>query len=617
MKKNGNTSSNLRYNPRSQKPNLPIDSDELDGAMERFIREKYQHKTLSGEGRPLPSIQHHTGSSSSSNDIPPPLPPKSNPLLGAGLRSQSSTYPTSQAPLPSPPTSEWSSGGSRNGDTMRMAGIPENGTNARRRSLDIKLNTLRDMGFFNESKNATVLKGVSGDLDRAVDSLNRLGEGYGNVLPRTRPVAETNGLSFEKPSEPPTLQFSPQQTGQSQSSNASNPFFRQQQSQSSQPQSMQPQPPSQTQQPLEHHHQQPQSAPSLIQSFGNMNISQDTSSRNLTQPHPQAQPQDQSQPQPQPLFPNNTGSWVTNLQPQLQTNPFLKTWTPPMTPSPYQYTSTPIPTQPESNPFLRSAQLQALAAANHLGPGAQQMHAQQQLQQQHHQFAGVAQRSASLPVNNAASTQYQQQAHEFFQVQPQAPVAQSAGLTGTFPQTNGYQQQQLAQEQPNAQTAPYGASQSFQQPYEPQQPQQWQPQQWQQQQQQLPYTNNMQSPPLLSPMSIPPSQPQHHQPRYHDKNSILALYNNPPPQPQPQPQPAQNPPLQNQAQQSQALQDSQPAASPAPPQRSVTMPVSTNPFAAPTPTGHVSRDSVLFTGQGMGGRSASPDAFAGLSARWR
>lgn len=614
MKKNGNAASNLRYNPRNQKPDIPIDADEIDGAMERFIREKYQHKTLSGEGRPLPSIKHHTGSSSSSNDVPPPLPPKSNPRLGPGMRSQSSTYPTSQAPLPSPPASDWSSGGSRNGDSRRMAGIPEGEPTSRRRSLDIKLDQLREMGFSNDSKNATVLKGVSGSVDKAVDALNRLGEGYGDVLPRTRPAAQTNGISFERPQPTtngasPAQNFSPQQTGQSQNSNSSNPFFQQQQ----QVQPIQTQYAPSQPQPQQQLQQAPQS---FVDAFQNMQISQ----------APQQQPQPQSQ--SQPLFPNNTGSWMAH-QLHLQRNPFLKTWTPPMSPSPYQYTSSLPPTQPDSNPFLRSAQLQAIAASNQFGTSPYQQMQQPQNQQQQQEFQqpqetaispGFAQRSVSMPVHSPYGTQAQQQAQDFFQIQPQqqypqqypGPTVRSPGLVDGFAnqQSNGLMQQQQQQQPPPQQYPSMNNANNVGQ--SPQQ--QYENQQWQQQHQQPQYFN--------------PPQQQQQPPRHYDKSSILAMYNTPTPQNSYPPPDQQQQPLQQQQQQqpqqsqqqytqpqAQPQQQEQQNFHPQPPQRSVIMPVaSTNPFA---PTGHVSRESVLFTGQGMPGRSASPDAFAGLSARWR
>jgi hypothetical protein len=46
-------------------------------------------------------------------------------------------------------------------------------------SFETKLDQLRSMGFPNDKRNASVLKGVGGDMTRAVESLIRLGEGSG------------------------------------------------------------------------------------------------------------------------------------------------------------------------------------------------------------------------------------------------------------------------------------------------------------------------------------------------------------------------------------------------------------------------------------------------------
>ena len=41
MKQQGNIESNKIYNPKNKRPDIPLDADEVDGAMERFIRKKY------------------------------------------------------------------------------------------------------------------------------------------------------------------------------------------------------------------------------------------------------------------------------------------------------------------------------------------------------------------------------------------------------------------------------------------------------------------------------------------------------------------------------------------------------------------------------------------------
>lgn len=173
MKRIGNIVSNRNYNPKQKRANIPIDADEVESAMERFIRDKYQHKSLAGESRPpAPRPAQATGGSDSGSDSPPPLPPKNGASMGTPWRSQSSTYPT-KTRLPSPPRNERGNG----------AGIVAQDSKS---TFDLKLDRLRDMGFANASRNATILKGTGGDLDSAVATLTRLGEGYGNVLPRAR-----------------------------------------------------------------------------------------------------------------------------------------------------------------------------------------------------------------------------------------------------------------------------------------------------------------------------------------------------------------------------------------------------------------------------------------------
>lgn len=98
MKSNGNVTVNKSFNPKNIKPDIPLDADEVDSAMERFIRKKYQERSLS-DGKPrLPSRSGDTGFGASTNDSPPPpLPPKKGKLFGFGLRASSSAYPSSKA----------------------------------------------------------------------------------------------------------------------------------------------------------------------------------------------------------------------------------------------------------------------------------------------------------------------------------------------------------------------------------------------------------------------------------------------------------------------------------------------------------------------------------------
>lgn len=111
MKRTGNAMSNKMLNLRNAQPNLPLDADEVDMAMEKFIRDKYQRQSLVGQKSSIPAVralgQHDTGSTSTSSneDKPPPVPAKNAPRFGA-VRAASSVYPEprigNDIPMPPP-----------------------------------------------------------------------------------------------------------------------------------------------------------------------------------------------------------------------------------------------------------------------------------------------------------------------------------------------------------------------------------------------------------------------------------------------------------------------------------------------------------------------------------
>ena len=90
MRRNGNVAVNKIYNPKGKRPDIPVDADEADSAMERFIRKKYQEKSLV-DGKPeppsrldaSPNIPHSPKESS----MTPQLPPKKHKFFGFGLRA--------------------------------------------------------------------------------------------------------------------------------------------------------------------------------------------------------------------------------------------------------------------------------------------------------------------------------------------------------------------------------------------------------------------------------------------------------------------------------------------------------------------------------------------------
>jgi hypothetical protein len=589
MKRIGNTESNKTYNPRNVKPQIPIDIDEVDSALERYIRQKYEQRIYMHDTRL--GTRQNTGSTSS-EDRPPPLPPKPTGRFGFGLR-KAATSPRDLTPPLSPGLGGFSHDASppHVNKPSRVFGsnIQQSGD-----GLESKLATLRDMGFPDEKRNSTVLKGLNGNLDRTVEALIRLGE---QNPARSRgstptPPAKTsaNGLSFDRSNTAPATTTSnnpfdaldaiaatpqqPQQTQQqgydasfaqtASSSNSYNPFLNQAQQVQYQHQQSIPQ-----QQQNYNYQQNPfGQQQGLEQSLQNMQISN-------------------QQPQ-QPLFPNRTGGYGPTQPPSAQTNPFQQSFTPPPMPQiPEQYSSFFAP-QPQyqsmsspsspGNPFLKSSRSQmfsstTLANSNPFGQPPNQQQAQQQPASNPYMTAQQNQTSttqASNPWQSQQPSQFQQQQNPY---QPSYQHQQSYQQTG-FQQQNQQQQNLYQQNQQQQNFQQQGFQQHNQQPSGVQQ--------------------------SANPF---------------DKNSILSLYNYPQiaPQPLEQQQAASAPPAA--------------AIAPAP-----AVSGHMNPFtsgqngqngqqgqplsAAQTPgVRHVSNESVDFAGL-MGGRH-SPDAFSGLSASFR
>ncbi|KAL6865895.1 Protein gts1 [Amphichorda felina] len=186
MRKVGNVVSNQIYNPENKKPPVPVDVDEADSAMERWIRQKYTHNVA--------NRTRNATSPRSDEGVPPPLPPK-NSTSKFGLRSASSLFPLSSrsrkdskssSPIDPPrPSSHGSMG-----KASRMFGASVNYNEGD--DTERKLDRLRDMGFRDSQRNAIVLKGVNGNLERAVESLVRLGEGDKPLPPPRDNVLRTS-----------------------------------------------------------------------------------------------------------------------------------------------------------------------------------------------------------------------------------------------------------------------------------------------------------------------------------------------------------------------------------------------------------------------------------------
>jgi hypothetical protein len=637
MKSMGNVVSNQAYNPKNVRAEIPIDVDEVDGVLERYIRQKYELRAFSGgntggASRP-PAVKQYTGSTSTGSlgDEPPPLPPKPGKKFGFSLRSASSSFAGGRRKpdVFTPPLSPTYNAHERAGEPpnlksskpsqifgMRITSVNNN--------FDQKLTTLRDMGFTDTKLNAEVLKSTNGVLDKAVDILAQMAEegmvqssvetSLGRALtPVSMSSSAFNGISVEKRRQPekktldpwealdeppqrsatvplPQTEFPPRSASAALPTGNWNPFLSQAPAQQPLEQSFQnlqvsQQAPVQQQlaQPQLQYQNNPWQQPS--NPWGGQQMAQQpTIDSTYGQQYPQQQQQQQQQ--QQLLSPQQTG------------NPFLRTsrsqvftpsnpWAQPIAPQ-----SQSPPVQKASNPFGMSWSQQSQAPA-------QPSFMQQQ------------------PVVQSPAAIYGQQ-DDFFSAPQQAPAQQPQ--QSYMPQANTLQQ--------NPQTFSPAATQNpfWQTQLAPQQtgmPQQQMQQPQQQQQQIAPQQTGMPPQQMQQQQQFAP-QPQQQQqyqpnPPRSDKSSILALYN--------YPQLAPQRPLQSLPEDS-VPAGIQPAAPQQPqmqaPQRSATMPVSgnMNPFTqqqTPAVNGntprHVSHESRDFQGFAGSGRH-SPDAFAGLSARY-
>ncbi|KAE8394764.1 hypothetical protein BDV23DRAFT_147101 [Aspergillus alliaceus] len=292
MKSHGNMIMNKIFNPRNVKPPVPADVDESDACMEKFIRQKYQYRSLD-DGKPKPPSRQNTGSDQSPEGSPPPLPPKPARPFGFGLRSASSTtslhrLSTRQATSPGSPPS-------RSGSQGMGASVNDG-------SFESKMATLRSMGFANEYRNSAVLKGLDGNLDKSIETLIRLGEGNATSRARTPVQATTAGDSARQQA-------------------SSNPFD-QLDSKPSQPagQSYNPFDAPAPQQPVQ----------SLEASFQHLQVSQ-------------------------PLFPHSTGGYP-NQRPSFPQPLYQQPITPPVMPTIPQgaFVQSPQPVEGSHNPFVQS-----------------------------------------------------------------------------------------------------------------------------------------------------------------------------------------------------------------------------------------------------------------------
>lgn len=648
--------SNRRYNPKNTKAPIPFDADEADSAMERFIRQKYQEKAIGAPAR------NNTGSTNS-DDQPPPLPPKTGSRFG--FRSASSIFPLSSksrqrdaarhdfedARAQTPPSPRKNKQSRVFGTSVGAGGSDD---------LTMKMEKLRDMGFTDETRNLAILKGLSGNLEKSIETLVRLGEGgnsaggvksSGNATPTSRsrtPLSAGAGISFNRTTrEVPSPQVSsnpfdmldappavaqPQSSQSTGSAQMNNPYQQQQQPPNSNPFGLAP---SQSQYNLNH-------------AFQNMAV---TTS--------------------QPLFPHHTGGFPTPQQtPQQQL--YQQSMTPPVPSLPQQYhppaiyeNPTQQPQQPQQstsyNPFMQKSQQSQPAPINTnflSNPYNQQLATPQSL---YHSPAEQSPRQHYPPTiyENGGQQQPQQSQQQMNPFLAQNGFQQPLATYSN--QTNHQQHQQMSnpysspvQQQPwnpYSSTVQQQQSNPYSSPITAPQQQVPLPQQVPLQQQSNPYAGQFNAQ-QQAPQHVQPGFDQSQQYRQQtyplvsqatgraDKRSILDLYNYPQLAPTPQRQ-QQQPHDPNQSQQQQASTNTGISAYQAPMVSSPLAqgPGSKNPFAltggsniqnpatdtlgnlvsfAPVQNGprHVSQESIQINDAGAwnNGRH-SPDAWGSISAR--
>ncbi|QIX00259.1 hypothetical protein AMS68_005776 [Peltaster fructicola] len=563
MRKMGNVNSNRQLNPQNATPQIPVDVDEVDAAIEKYIRQKYEQHAFMPGSRSAPTTRQNTGSTRTSfGDEPPPLPPKPGRQWGF-LRSASSTIPKSkyEAPISSAYTVEERGSKSKAGHLfgMRITSVGNN--------FDQKLNMLKEMGFPDAKQNTDILKNTDGNLDRAVEILSRLNDaGLSELAPRPLPKTGFNGLTMSKTRQAPQAdeniwevkaskrsataplpQIPVEERSQStEQTNAWNPFV------------------------------QPDPSQAMAGAFQNMHVSQ---------PAP-LQTTHNFIPGQQPLSVQTTGNpWGMYMQPQ-------HAMSVPAIPQPWNQGS-PIHPGYTTNPFLQStASPNSMTSSN---PWSQQMNSQ----------AGTPATAHSNPFGLPGVESTAVQPPQGVQDQSNAQAyALNTQVYQTTPMQNSPFNSQQSQQQYGipAQNSPFSATTQAQSFYA-------NPPQLSQSP--APYLTPLPQSQSVTPVSAASPNPFQQQmagypqqaANRHDKSSIMALYHYPQIAPQ---------------RQLQTLpEDSVTAPITPQPQQPAYSSGSMNPFAQQQNTiaTHVSRESRDFQGMVQDGRH-SPDAFAGLSSRF-
>ena len=591
MKKMGNTNSNRHFNPQNTKPPIPLDVDEVDSAMERFIRQKYEQKIyMAGAAARQPAPRIHTGGTGSSDDNPPPPPPKPGRKFGFGLRSSSSALNISRKPSATDGITSPTQNNKQSRIFGASIGVTEEG-------MEWKLVTLKEMGFPDDKRNSSILKGLNGDLERAIESLVRLGEGPG-INKVKSPVASQFSSRGNTPTIPEFRSQAPSVGASVQSPTNSSPQRAQNTTNAAPPTSYNP---FETTDFSSSAQQSSAQQSSIDSAFGSLSLGQS---------------------QQRPLFPNSTGGYPQH-QDQLRQIRLQQSMTPPVPQLPQQFSyNNPYTQQQSYNPFVASAPQQSPQMPTNPYLSSQQTITSPNPFLNQMNINSVLSSPTLPPFQQPLQQPWAQQQPQHAQQPFNEPLPQYSGPNHAFPLANQAFSPTSTMFSPSNQTFPPSA-QTFFPPNHVTSPSMQMLSPGLQMS-----SDGLQSPAFgqTSPSNQLYSQPQPMYPHPTgrvDKSSILALYNLP--QLAPQPLVSED----GGSSSPSAVAPPRPPAAklppgvPSGPQRSVTMQVSgsKNPFVSATgpsagpslqQTGagqHVSRES------SVSGRH-SPDAFASLSARF-
>ncbi|KAF3906147.1 hypothetical protein ABW20_dc0100503 [Dactylellina cionopaga] len=181
MKRTGNVNSNAIWNPDPQKHPPPVDLEDSESIMERYIRDKYEH----GKFR---------------RDTPQSGSRLLTPSGGvSGIKREPSPKPKDRGTRSSSP---FESKGNK------VLGMNGSGSVSIPPEYEAKVEKLKDMGFADAKQNAQVLKHTKGNMERAVEVLISLGGGTTSPVPppKDRPVQQQQPqIHAPQPQQPQQL----------------------------------------------------------------------------------------------------------------------------------------------------------------------------------------------------------------------------------------------------------------------------------------------------------------------------------------------------------------------------------------------------------------------------